>query len=189
MTIEEKLKNFYDFSMESAKAEGESVLKEYQTSLDKSFAEHQAMKRDQAEMTLRDETEKLRRDSNKALSDEQIKIKRALSEKQSEVKASLFSEVADKLKDFKTKPEYADYVIRKIKDAKDFAGDDPMKIYIDPSDSALTDKIKAATGSDVIISKTPFTGGMRAVIESKHILIDNSFDTLTAEAKAKFSID
>jgi vacuolar-type H+-ATPase subunit E/Vma4 len=189
MTTEEKLKNFYDFSMESAKSEGESILHDYQASLDRIFADHQAMKRSQAEMTLREETEKLHRDSNKTLSDEQIKIRRTLSEKQNEVKDALFVEVTEKLKAFKTKPEYTEYLIRKIKEARDFAGSDPMVVYIDPSDASLADKISAAAGIGVTISKTPFTGGMRAVIESKHILIDNSFDTLMSEAKAKFSID
>ena len=34
-----------------------------------------------------------------------------------------------------------------------------------------------------------FLGGMRAVIASKHILIDNSFKTLLSEAKSNFTFD
>lgn len=189
MTTEEKLKNFYEYSMQTAKAEGDSVLKDYQANLDKSFKEHQALKASQADLTLREETERLQRESNRTLSDEQIRIRRTLSEKQNEIRTALFSEVKDKLRAMKPGQEYADYLIRKVKEAKDFAGDDSIRIYIDPSDAALKDKIKEATGVDVLISNTPFTGGMRAVIDSKHILIDNSYATLMNEAKDKFSID
>ena len=188
MTTEEKLKNFYEYSMQSAKAEGDYVLQEYQANLDKVFADHQTLKCAQAEAALHDETEKLRRDSNRTLSDEQVRIRRTLSKKQNEIKTALFSEVAKKLEALKAGPEYAGYLVRKIKEAKEFAGSDPLKVYIDPSDASLSDRLKAETGVDVTLSTTVFHGGIRAVIESKHVLIDNSFDTLTEEAKAKFSI-
>ena len=189
MTTEEKLKNFYEFSMESAKNEGKQILDEYQASLDKVFAEHKAEKESQAEAALRDETARIHRDSNKALSDEQIKIKRTLSEKQAAIRGALFAETAKKFQAYKTTPDYRTYLFEKINDAKNFAGDTPMVVYIDPSDSDLLSDIKAQTGIHAVTSKTPFTGGMRAVIESKHILIDNSYDTLSKEAESNFVFD
>ena len=71
MTIDEKLQNFYDFSMDSATKEGQELLDEYQMTLDKVFADHKAMKEKQAADALKDETAAIRRDMNKKLSSRQ----------------------------------------------------------------------------------------------------------------------
>lgn len=42
------------------------------------------------------------------------------------------------------------------------------------------------TGCDIRVSQYPFSGGTRAVIASKNILIDNSFETKLKEAGENF---
>ena len=81
MTTEEKLENFYNHSIESAQNEAERTVEEYQAALDQLFAEHQKQKRAQAEEELAAEKENLKRENNKALSAEQLQIKRSLSAK------------------------------------------------------------------------------------------------------------
>ena len=78
----------------------------------------------------------------------------------------------------------ADLVDRsqQIQEACDFAGEDALVVYLDPADQELA----ARFGFAPVVSKEAFMGGMRAVIRSKNILIDNSFATLLREAKEEF---
>ncbi|HUM82794.1 MAG TPA: V-type ATP synthase subunit E [Lachnospiraceae bacterium] len=189
MTIDEKLQNFYDFSMDSATKEGQELLDEYQMTLDKVFADHKAMKEKQAADALKDETAAIRRDMNKKLSSRQSEIRQAIAEKQTSIKDNLFDKTEARLMAMKGTPEYMAFVCGKIKDAKDFAGSDPMVVYIDPSDAPFLEEIRKETSVTPVISREEFLGGMRAVIASKHILIDNSFKTLLSEAKSNFTFD
>ncbi len=189
MTTEEKLKNFYDFSMESAKKEGQDILKEYQMNLERVFADHKALKEKEAADALKDESAALRRDINKKLSARQSEIRQTIAERQNSIREDLFSKVMERLTGMKKTPAYMDFVCGKIKAAKDFAAEDPMVVYIDPSDAPFLSEIEKETGITPVVSREEFQGGMRAVIASKHILIDNSFKTLVSEAKSSFTFD
>ena len=52
MTIEEKLRHFYEVSMESAKDEAAKAIEEYRTSLDTQLEEHKAQNQAAAENQL-----------------------------------------------------------------------------------------------------------------------------------------
>lgn len=191
MTTEEKLQHFYDFSMQSAKNEATQMLTEYQAALDAQYQAHTEAKTKEAEQQLKDEATTARREINKTLSAEQLNIKRLISSKEKEIKNQLFDEIEKKLIAYKTDStsEYVSFISKKIKDAQDFAAGDALTIYIDPSDESLTKEIEEKTGTTLTISRESFIGGMRAVISSKNILIDNSFSTLIGEAKDDFTFD
>lgn len=192
MTTEEKLQYFYDLSIEAAVTDANNLIDDHKTALDKLFADHKESKLQQAEIELKAESDKLKREFNKEISAKQIQIKRHLSAKRDELRDQLFAEVEQKLLAFKQTPEYLTMLVRQIKAAWDFAGDDEMTIYIDPSDAALVDEIVEHTnieGFTPTISKESFIGGMRAVIRSKNILIDNSFATLMKDEKERFELE
>ena len=192
MNTEEKLQHFYDLSIESAKEDAQKLIDTQQNTLDHLFDEHVETKNRQAQAELKAESDKLKRDFNKEISAEQLQIKRQLSEVSDNLKDKLFLEVSDKLKGFKETPEYKDMLLRQVTTAVDFAGSDPMNIYIDPSDEKFLDLLKNQFTDEHIafyLSKEAFLGGMRAVIRSKNILIDDSFLSLTSEAKEKFTFD
>ena len=79
MTTEEKLQHFYEVSMESAREESEKALEEYRAALSQMLAEHKEDKQKNAANQLKLETENAKREINKALSAEQLHIKRRLS--------------------------------------------------------------------------------------------------------------
>ena len=97
MTTEEKLQHFYEVSMESAREESEKALEEYRAALSQMLAEHKEDKQKNAGGQLKLETENAKREINKALSAEQLHIKRRLSKKQQELREELFVEVKNKL--------------------------------------------------------------------------------------------
>ena len=84
---------------------------------------------------------------------------------------------ADKTGDFPTRasvqgtPEYQDYLCRRIREAKDFAEDDEILIFLSSNDKELLDSLTARTGCPLQVSSENFLGGIRAEIPAKNILI------------------
>lgn len=186
MTIEEKLQHFYTASIDSAMQEAQELQNQHQEALDKIFREHKETKDRQIQAHIQAETDNLKREINKTVSARQLEYRRLLSDKTEEIKAQLFSDVENRLMQFKSTPEYLEYLSRRIQEAQDFAGEDSFVVYLDPTDQHRIPELAARFGFAPIVSKESFMGGMRAVIRSKNILIDNSFATLLREAKEEF---
>lgn len=189
MTIEEKLQHFYDSSIEEAYQEASQMIEEHKKNLDAMLSEHKKSRRQSAEAEVKAEAENARREVNKALSAQQLMIKRNWTKKQNELKDKLFAEVQNLLEDFVKTPEYDSYLCRKIKDAQDFAGEDELHIYLTPSDSSRLESISQKTGAALRLADEEFTGGIRAIIPGKNILIDNSFREAFLACKKEFKFD
>ena len=176
MTTEEKLQHFLDTCMEDARVRSGRMLDEYMSALEKTFEEHKADTR--------------RREINKQLAVGQIDIRRMLGQKQEELKDKLFVELKDMLAHYLETQDYQKLLERQVKHAVEFAGQDPVIIYLDPVDEDKANRLALHNGNaEFRISEYSFTGGTRAVIPSRHILIDNSFQTKLEEAREKFHFD
>lgn len=189
MTTEEKLEHFETFCITDARTRSNKMLDEYSDALGKTFAEHQADAHRRADMQLKEETEKIKRDVNKKLSMDQIELKRTIGQKQEELKVKLFAELQEKLVKFMETPEYLSLLERRIREAVEIAGSDPVTIYMDPADKNKVSKLSLPQNLDLRISEYSFLGGIRAVISTKNILIDHSFQSRLAEEKEKFRFD
>ena len=176
MTIEEKLQHFYTASIDSAMQEAQQVQTQHQEALDKIFQEHKETKERQIQSHIQAET----------VSARQLEYRRLLSDKTEEIKQQLFHDVAERLAQFRSTPEYLEYLSQRIQEACDFAGEDALVVYLDPADQNRIPELAARFGFAPVVSREAFMGGMRAVIRSKNILIDNSFATLLREAKEEF---
>ncbi len=187
MTTEEKLQNFYTASIESAQKDAQALLDEHKAALDKIFQEHQEMKNRQAEAELKAEADKIKRETNKKISAAQLAIKRSLSKKQEDLKEQLFVEVRNKLTAYMDTPDYEQFLYQKCRQAMEFAAGEEVILYIDQADSIHQHSLTQKLGVKPELSREIFMGGMRAVIPSKNILIDNSFKTLLADAQARFT--
>ncbi len=175
MTIDEKLQHFYDVTVQEVQADAERELEESRANLEEMLKKHKKSRRLSAEGEIRAASENARHEINKALSAQQLTIKRHWNQKQNALKEELFGEVKNLLTDFAKTPEYQEYLCRKIEEAKTFAGEDKMKIYLAPADEALILPLSQKTGVSLLLSTEDFIGGIRAVIPGKNILIDNSF--------------
>jgi len=195
LTTEEKLERFQQFCMEDVRVRSSKLLDEYTDALEKTFAEHQADAHRHAEMQMKMETAKIRREMNRKLSTEQINLKRTLGHKQDELKDKLFAGLRDKLADFMKTTGYVRLLEKQIAAAIQIAGDEPLVIYLDPADRdkadslSFYDKPDQSHRADIRISEYSFLGGTRAVIPGKNILIDNSFQTRMAEERDNFQFD
>ena len=166
MTTEEKLKHFLDVTTESTNAKNAKVLEDYTNALEKAFEEH--------------------KEQNAEIARAQLQIRERVSGLSEELKAKLFTEVRDKLERYMDTREYQDYLVAEIRKAKEFAGEDEVLIYIDPADSGKLNSLAAMTNTTVEVSKYGFGGGIRALIRSRNILIDQSFETKLKEAEETF---
>ncbi len=186
LTTEEKLKHFQDICMTDARDRSARSLDDYRKALEKTFEEHQADVRRRSDMEIEAETEKLQREINKKLSIGQLDLRREVSRRQEELKDKLFVELKDRLANFMESPAYTELLERQVKAAKRFAGDEALVVYMDPSDEDKMHRISLHCNVTIKTSEYSFEGGIRAVISSKHILIDNSFETKLAEARHAF---
>lgn len=189
MTTEEKLKHFQDICMEDARERSAKMLDDYMNALETAYEEHVADAKRRADMQVAAQTEKLEREINKRLSIGQLDLKREFSRRQEELKDKLFVELRDRLANFMETQDYQRLLDRQVKDAKEFAGDEELIVYMDPSDADKVQRIAMHHNASIKVSEYSFDGGTRAVIPGKHILIDNSFETKLAEARHEFKFD
>ena len=175
MTIDEKLSHFYDVTIEDAQAKAAGILEEHRKALAHMTEKHKADSQENAQVQIKAETANARREINKALSAEQLTIKRDWTKKQNELKEKLFAEVKTQLENFRNTPDYPAYLESKIKEALDFAEQDKINIYISPEDSALLPDLVERTKAFITVSAEDFLGGIKATIPHKNILIDHSF--------------
>ena len=189
MTIDEKLQHFYEVSLDEAREDTARAIQDHKDYLQKVLEEHKQSRIQTAEAEVKAETEHVRREVNKALSSEQITLKRNWSLKQNELKETLFAEVKNRVQQFTATPEYQDYLCRRIREAKDFAEDDEILIFLSSNDKELLDSLTARTGCPLQVSSENFLGGIRAEIPAKNILIDNSFLSAYEKLKKEFKFD
>ncbi len=190
MTLDEKLKKFYDLSLEQAAAESDAELDRYQKQLDAAFEEHKAEKERQARASEEEERASISRDLNKEFSARQVALRQKIAARQEEIKAQLFARALDRLMAFKKTPDYTGFLASKIRAARAFAGSDEVRFYIDPSDSTLKKTLEEQTGETLTISRPgeEFDGGLRAVIPARHVLLDNSFRYRLAEIRDSYTL-
>lgn len=175
MTIDEKLSHFYDVTVEDAQAKAAGILEEHRKALAQMTEKHKADSQENAQVQIKAETANARREINKALSAEQLTIKRDWTKKQNELKEKLFAEVKTQLENFRNTPDYPAYLENRIKEALDFAEQDKINIYLSPEDSALLPDLVERTKAFITVSAEDFLGGIKATIPHKNILIDHSF--------------
>ena len=189
MTIDEKLQHFYEVSLEEAREDAAQAIQEHKKLLSEKLEEHRQLSRQNAEAEVKAETEHVRREVNKALSAEQITLRRDLSRKQEELKETLFAEVKTKVQQFITTAEYDEYLCRRINEAVKFAGDDEIQIYLSKEDEPRLKSLTVKTGFPLKLSDESFIGGIKAIIPEKNILIDNSFEEGYQAAYREFKFD
>lgn len=189
MTTEEKLKHFQDICMMDARERSGKLLDDYMNALKTTYKEHVENAKRRANMQVEAEREKLEREINKHLSISQLDLKRELSHRQEELKDRMFQELKDRLAGFMETEEYEALLESQVKAAKEFAGEEEVVIYMDPSDEDKAQRMAHHHNAVIKVSEYSFLGGTRAVVPGKHVLIDNSFETRLKEARHEFKFD
>lgn len=186
MTLEEKLTYMQTVSMEQARAEGNAIIDAHREALEKIFNDHKSEMLRQAETRVKAETTNAKRTVSQALAKSQLEIKRSQGKVQQELKDKVFEEAVQLVNDYMKTEAYNDFLVKCIKRAEQFAGNDPVVIYINPSDAEKLAKLEAETKVRLTVSAEDFIGGVRAVIRSRNILMDHSFKTQLRDEYDRF---
>ena len=188
MTLDEKLDHFYSSVIESATKQNIEIVEEYKKTLQKNYDERKELALRKADANYRMASDNIIRERNRKLSAEAMEIRRKVLEKTAEVSDRIFIDVRSKLDQYMKTPEYNELLATQIRKAKEFAQGDTITVYINPSDSDKIATLEEMTGVSLTVSDRDFIGGIRAVIPSRSILIDNSFLTKLDEAKSTFTL-
>ena len=186
MTLEEKISHLQTTSMEQARAEITAIIDPHREALEKVFEDHKPEALHQSETRIKAETRNARLALNQASAKSQLEIKRRQGTVQQELKDKIFKEALSLAEDYMKTEAYEDFLIRCIRQARDFAGEDEIIIYINPSDEKKRSALEDAAHVSLTVSAEDFIGGIRAVIRSRNVLIDNSFKTQLRNEYDKF---
>lgn len=182
MTIDEKLQHFMDVTTQKVNAENAKQIEDYKKGLDKVYESYCETARRKSELSLKLKEESLEKQKNADLAEKQMEIREKTGKLLRELDEKLYSEVKGKLERFMATGDYERYLVAQVKKILEFADGDDVVIYIDPEDIARKGAVSAGANTVLTVSEYSFGGGVRAVIEKRGILIDQSFDTRLKEA-------
>ena len=107
-----------------------------------------------------------------AMEEHEQSCRDALKEQKTE---ELFEMVKEKLLSYRRTDAYEAFLLAQIGKAKEFAQGEDLTVFISPSDQERQAVLEEKSGCRVEIAEDEFSGGMRAVIPAKNVLIDESF--------------
>lgn len=188
MKIEEKLKHFTVVTIENVQNKCDMELEKYKSEQDERFERHKAEALRLAALQEKTMKEQIERKASKEYTMEQLHIRRKINHKQDELREKLFADVESKLMEFKQGLDYKLYLVRQIKKAKEFAGEEQIHIYIDKTDEYMKAELESECKVALQVSSYHFIGGIRAELPDRNILIDNTFETRLEEEREKFLI-
>ena len=188
MTLDEKLEHFRTSVIESATQQNIEIVAAYKAMLDKNFAERKENALRKAKANFKIASDNIIRERNRKLSVETLDIKRKVLDKTTEISNRIFKDVIKMLEEYMKTPQYDDLLCAQIMNAIRFAQGDSITLYINPTDAHRISSLEEKTGVSLTISNRDFIGGIRAVIPSRSILIDNSFLTKLDEEKSNFTL-
>lgn len=177
MELTEKLNIFYTSVIEVAGKRSSDEIEEFQAAMDKQLEDFRKRKQEEETFRYQVEEEKQKRQVNRQVSEAAILGKRKLNQAQQAKKETLFGCVEEKLLEFKKTRAYDEYLRSGIRMAKQFARDEEITIYLNPTDAEKKEQLMQETGCALTVSDTDFGGGIRAVVPGKNVLIDESFQT------------
>ncbi|SFS00624.1 V-type ATP synthase subunit E [Anaeromicropila populeti] len=187
MTLNEKLDIFYNAAISDATTQSIELLKEYENNLRESAKIQKEKSQQAAEQLLQIEKDSIMKEKNKIISDTTLSLKRTLAEKNKEYEQIIYNKVLSKLLTYMKTNDYLTLLEKQINFAKNFILGAEVTIYLSSSDFNKKEFLEEKTGISLELSKDDFTGGIRAIIHTKNILIDYSFATKLAEELEKFS--
>lgn len=187
MEINEKLDIFYRAAIDAANEQGERMLKEQAAVYQRSLAEYEKERQAGSQMRVRIAKERVKKEVNRQVSGEMMQLKGEYHQKQEEKKTELFALVEEKLKAYRGSEEYRTLLKEKLNKALEFARGEAITVYLDPEDEPLKAELEMESGCELAVSDIPFGGGIRVMIPSRNVMMDESFAGRLAEEREKFS--
>ena len=175
LTQQEKIEHIKDAAMLEARMQANTIMEQHRKALENINEQHRAEALRQSETRIKAEITGSRQQLSMAASKAQLELKRELGKTQKRLKKQLFEEVNERLHEYMKTEAYKKLLISYVEKAARFANGEAMTLYINPSDKDKKEFLEEHTGMSLTVSKEDFTGGVRAVIHERNILIDYAF--------------
>ncbi|MEG0962498.1 MAG: hypothetical protein RSD28_02410 [Lachnospiraceae bacterium] len=187
MQIKDKLEVFYQSTVQVAKTERRALMEDYETAGRENLEVFRKNKQEEMDNLFQIEETRIKREVNRRISQEITRQKHALDDCQQDKKQTLFQRVEELLEAYKKTEEYTYYLIEKINKAKELANGEELIIYLNREDCSKKELLEEKTQTVLTVSEVEFGGGIRAVIRSKNILMDESFVTKIKEERNAYT--
>ncbi len=175
-------------AVDNATAQNTAMVEDYRLLLEKELEQHKKDVRRKADNYLKEEMERLVREKNTALALKTLEIRHLFKDRSTVITEDLFSKVKISLFEFMKTKEYVELLKKQIKEAKDFAKDHSVTVYLNSTDADKAAMLREESNITIEISTTDFWGGTRAVIPDKNVVINESFLSKWEEAKESFAL-
>lgn len=175
LTQQEKIEHIKDAAMLEARMQANTIMEQHRKALENINEQHRAEALRQSETRIKAEITGSRQQLSMAASKAQLELKREFGKTQKRLKKQLFEEVNERLHEYMKTEAYKKLLISYVEKAARFANGEAMTLYINPSDKDKKEFLEEHTGMSLTVSKEDFTGGVRAVIHERNILIDYAF--------------
>lgn len=188
MEISEKLDIFFRSAIGAANEESEAILGEQTRIYEESLAEYEKMRQAQFETEERLMQKRIGKEMNRAVSEAVLQQKKEYHDRIEQCRNELFALVEEKLRAYRGTDEYRALLVKKINAAKELAKGQECTICLDAGDAPLLQELTQRAGCSLTVGKENFGGGIRAVIPSKNLLMDETLDRKLEEQRETYSL-
>jgi V/A-type H+-transporting ATPase subunit E len=186
--IEEKFSKFSHMVMKEADARKKEIISEAEKLRSQTISENENVFLKNAYDKIRDSMLKVEKEHNEEISKAILSGKQALFYRREEILKSVFTNVKNKLADFKQSDDYKSFMIETILKGLEKAGQGEIQVNADSEDIPLIEEIRAKTGAifELTVSEEHLMGGCRIRNKTKGFLLDFSFTKSLSDEKAAF---
>lgn len=193
MEISEKLDIFFRSAIGAANEESEAILGEQTRIYEESLAEYEKMWQERFEAEERLMYKRIEKEMNRVVSEAVLQQKKEYHDKIEQRREELFALVEQKLRVFRGTNEYRKLLVKKINAAKELAEGQECIITLDAEDEPLLQELEQQSlaqqnGCSFTVGKESFGGGIRAMIPSKNLLMDETLNGKLEEQREACSL-
>ncbi len=187
MNVKEKIQIFNKIVMNEAEEKRKQIMIEVSKKLSDACKEAEEKAQSEADEIIKSEIQKAELTKNKDFVDASTEAKKSLIELRNNLTLDLQQLIRQRLTDFMKTEQYKKYIIDNIsKYAKKY---DEIEVTVMPCDIILSEKILNINKNiSIKQSERDFIGGFIAISKSKHIILDETFETKLEEQINSFNI-
>lgn len=189
MNTEQKLEHFLNVSIQTANKKNEESFLKYKENLNTTFEDHKKEIQQSSKDSISNKKSLIKQTIRREYSSKESEVRRSLINERNSIKNQIFKEVDQLIDDFRKSEEYITYLEGRIKYIDSVIDDVEADIYVDSDDSHLAEKLEKKTGHKISVYNHNFSGGIRAIIPSKNILIDETIKTKIDDIYENYRLD
>lgn len=175
--IEEKMEHFANDVMADVGEERRKMIQALDDELRKEYEQQESQHLGKAYELIQDALISIDQKKNESMSRIIMRNRTKLFDKRNEIIDGIYKKAIDRLKAFKETEDYLAFLVKHIKKAEEALGEGVLSVKLDYSDRALVDRVKKATGLEVVVEskKVPLLGGSIVINKDSNMIVDQTF--------------